>query len=104
MRRSDSDFQSAGVTLNLPPGWRLFAAFGADEVPGTWLHTWHNLLDLFLMLITALATARLFGWKSGVLALTWDPPAPDGDGAPATVVQGDASQYAGATGKGGLRG
>jgi len=29
--------------------------------------------------------------KSGVLALTWDPPAADADGAPATVVQGEAT-------------
>ena len=34
------------VTLNLPPGWRLFALFGADWVRGDWLTAW-TLLDLF---------------------------------------------------------
>ncbi len=63
-----SDFQSASALLQLPPGWRLFAARGADEVPGTWIRTW-DLLDLFLLLITALATARLFGRGAGLLAL-----------------------------------
>lgn len=63
-----SDFQSASATLQLPPGWRLLAARGADDVPGTWLRSW-DLLDLFLLLITALATVRLFGWRMGLLAL-----------------------------------
>lgn len=64
----DHDFQQVSATLNLPPGWDLFAATGVDKVPGTWLQRW-TLLDLFLVLVMALATGRLFGWGWGVLAL-----------------------------------
>jgi hypothetical protein len=39
-----------------------------DDVPGTWVQHW-TLLDLFLVLVLALATARLFGWRIGALAL-----------------------------------
>lgn len=65
----DHDFQSLSGTLNLPPGWRLLTASGVDLVPGTWLERW-SLLDLFLVLIIALATAKLWGWPMGILALT----------------------------------
>ena len=40
-----SDADALNVTLNLPPGWRLFALFGADWVRGDWLTAW-TLLDL----------------------------------------------------------
>jgi hypothetical protein len=63
--RSDAD--SLGVTLNLPPGWRLFALFGADWVRGDWLSAW-TLLDLFLLLIFTLAVFRLWGFFTAVLA------------------------------------
>jgi hypothetical protein len=63
-----SDFHQVEATLHLPPGWRLFHASGADDVPGTWLRSW-TLLDLFLLLILAGATGRLFGWRWGALAL-----------------------------------
>ena len=63
--RSDAD--ALTVTLNLPPGWRLFALFGADWVRGDWLTAW-TLLDLFLLLIFALAVGRLWGKGAGVLA------------------------------------
>jgi hypothetical protein len=62
------DFQSVGATLALPPGWRLFHASGADQVEGTWVRGL-SLLDLFLVLVVALAAGRLFGVKAGVLAL-----------------------------------
>lgn len=62
------DFQQVHATLHLPPGWRLFSAFGPDDVPGTWMKRW-TLLDLFLLLITALAVGKLFGPRAGVLAL-----------------------------------
>ena len=52
------------VTLNLPPGWRLFALFGADWVRGDWLTAW-TLLDLFLLLIFTLAVFRLWGIRRG---------------------------------------
>jgi hypothetical protein len=50
----------AGV-LNLPPGHRLFAAFGADSAPESWVERW-GLLDLFLLSFTTVIALRLFGW------------------------------------------
>jgi hypothetical protein len=63
--RSDAD--ALNVTLNLPPGWRLFALFGADWVRGDWLTAW-TLLDLFVLLIFSLAVFRLWGIGAGLLA------------------------------------
>ncbi|HRI16453.1 MAG TPA: hypothetical protein PLX89_25955, partial [Verrucomicrobiota bacterium] len=63
--RSDADALS--VTLNLPPGWRLFALFGADWVRGDWLTAW-TLLDLFLLLIFSLTVFRLWGIRAALLA------------------------------------
>ncbi len=63
--RSDAD--NLRVTLDLPPGWRLFALFGADWVQGDWLTAW-TLLDLFLLLIFSLAVFRLWGVGPAILA------------------------------------
>ncbi len=63
--RADAD--GLNVTLHLPPGWRLFALFGADWVKGDWLTAW-TLLDLFLLLIFSLAVFRLWGVSAGLLA------------------------------------
>jgi hypothetical protein len=62
------DFQSVATTLHLPPGWRLFATTGADNVPQTWIAHW-TLLDLFLVLVIAIAALRLFGLRVGLLTL-----------------------------------
>jgi len=62
------NFQSVSGTLNLPPGWRLFAARGVDQIPDTWFARW-TLLDLFLVLIIALSVYKLWGLKWGLLAL-----------------------------------
>lgn len=56
------------ITVNLPPGWRLFALFGADWVAGDWLSAW-TLLDLFLLLIFSLAVFKMWGWRAGLIAL-----------------------------------
>ena len=64
----DHDFQSVSGSLNLPPGWRLLTAGGVDVIPGTWFERW-TLLDLFLVLIIALATFKLWNWRWGLLAL-----------------------------------
>lgn len=61
-------FQAAEVHLNLPPGWRVLAVSGADSAVGTWLERW-TLLDLFLVLILALAVLRLSSWPWGAVAL-----------------------------------
>ena len=61
-----ADTDALSVTLNLPPGWRLFALFGADWVAGDWLTAW-TLLDLFLLLIFSLAVFRLWGFGAALL-------------------------------------
>ncbi|MBL8935432.1 MAG: hypothetical protein JNM69_12830 [Archangium sp.] len=64
----NTDFTSVRTTLQLPPGWTLVSASGADSVPDTWMQRW-TLLDLFLVLIISLAMGRLFGWPFAGLAL-----------------------------------
>ncbi|MGH8568077.1 MAG: hypothetical protein ACREXU_08645, partial [Gammaproteobacteria bacterium] len=71
----NQDVQSLQATLHLPPGWRLFAAAGHDDVSASWVERW-TLLDLFLVMIAASATARLWHWRWGLamlagLALIW---------------------------------
>jgi hypothetical protein len=64
------DFRSVAATLAIPPGWRLLHAAGADEVETTWLKRW-TLLDLFLLTVLVMATARLFGrWPAALALLT----------------------------------
>ena len=62
------NFNQVNAELNLPPGWRLLATSGVDNVPDSWIARW-TLLDLFLVLIAALATSRLFGRLWGLFAL-----------------------------------
>ncbi|MDR3405655.1 MAG: hypothetical protein P4L99_24385 [Chthoniobacter sp.] len=62
-----ADADSLQTTLNLPPGWRLFALFGADWVRGDWLTAW-TLLDLFLLLVFTLAVFRMWGFRAALLA------------------------------------
>ncbi|MEI6068954.1 MAG: hypothetical protein WCP96_16560 [Methylococcaceae bacterium] len=64
----EQNFHAVKAELNLPPGWRLLAAKGVDNVPDSWISRW-TLLDLFLVLITALATGRLWNHYWGTLAL-----------------------------------
>jgi hypothetical protein len=64
----NEDFQQVSGVLNLPPGWRLFNAAGVDDVSSTWVTDW-TLLDLFLVLIIAMAAARVWGLAWGVVAL-----------------------------------
>ncbi|MBI2381148.1 MAG: hypothetical protein HYV16_10380 [Gammaproteobacteria bacterium] len=56
------------TTLNLPPGYRLIAASGADAAPDAWLSRW-TLLDFFLLLVLAVAIGKLLGWPWGALSL-----------------------------------
>jgi hypothetical protein len=74
----DHDFHQVSGVLHLPPGWRLVAATGVDRAPGTWVGRW-TLLDLFLVLIAALAVRQLWGTRWGLVALatlvlTWQEP------------------------------
>lgn len=59
--------EGLGVELNLPPGWKLLTTSGIDKV-STWLNRW-TLLDIFLVLLIALSSGRILGWKWGGLAL-----------------------------------
>jgi hypothetical protein len=62
-----TDADSLSMTFALPPGWRVFAIFGADQVQGDWLTAW-SLLDLFLLMIFSLAVFRLWGFTAGIVA------------------------------------
>jgi hypothetical protein len=67
-----------GVSLRLPPGWRLLHAQGPSQAEGAWVAMW-TLWDFFFVLLAALAAYRLLGWRTGVLvglalALTWHTP------------------------------
>ena len=62
------DFNSVSARLNLPPGWMLLHAAGADRASGSWLANW-NLWAIFLVLIVAAASWRLLGVAAGVVAL-----------------------------------
>ena len=64
--------QSLAATLQLPPGWRLLGANGPASADGAWLARW-NLLDFFVLLLTALPVALLRVTSDGVL------PAPTGE-------------------------
>ena len=62
------DFQSVQATLNLPPGWDVFAIDGVDNIPDTWIARW-SLLDLFLVLVIAVTALRL--WNPVFCAVTF---------------------------------
>ena len=62
------DFQSVRAELNLPPGWRLFAAMGVDTSRGSWMDAW-TLLDFFIVLTLTLAAGRLWDWRVAALTL-----------------------------------
>jgi hypothetical protein len=64
----DADFDALSATLELPPGWRLLHASGVDRAQPTWIAGW-SLLDLFVVMVAAMATLRLFGIAGGGLAL-----------------------------------
>ncbi|UQZ88824.1 hypothetical protein C4J81_06260 [Deltaproteobacteria bacterium Smac51] len=61
--------------LNLPPGYHIFHASGADvrqdshySGSGTWTGAWGT-LDFFIILIISIAVWKLYGLKWGLLAL-----------------------------------
>ncbi|MCB1236439.1 MAG: hypothetical protein KDM91_15335, partial [Verrucomicrobiae bacterium] len=63
-----ADVDNCSATLHLPPGWRVLALFGAQWVQGEWLRSW-TLLDLFLLLIFAMAVGKLWGWAPALIAV-----------------------------------
>lgn len=64
----EQNFHQVQAELNIPPGWRLLAASGVDNVPNSWISLW-TLLDLFLVLIASLAISRLWTVYWGIFAL-----------------------------------
>ncbi|MCH8220663.1 MAG: hypothetical protein IIA76_04910 [Proteobacteria bacterium] len=61
-------FDNIRTTLSLPPGYRLLAAPGADHSGGAWLQRW-RLLDVFLVLLIAVAAGRMVTPAFGGLVL-----------------------------------
>lgn len=55
------------ITLNVPPGWSLFAARGVDQVAGAWASRW-TLLGFFFVLVITFAVLKLFGPRAALLA------------------------------------
>ncbi|MGN6280907.1 hypothetical protein [Frateuria sp.] len=53
--------------LQLPPGYRLLGAPGADSSPDSWVARW-SLLDVFGVALIALLAGRLLGWPWALLA------------------------------------
>ncbi|MCZ6762220.1 MAG: hypothetical protein O7C03_04380, partial [Gammaproteobacteria bacterium] len=64
----NEQFDRITTNLSLPPGYRLMAAPGADHSGGAWLQRW-RLLDIFLVLLIAVAAGRMLTPLFGVLVL-----------------------------------
>jgi len=60
-------FSEVALQLQLPPGWSLFTASGADEIQGGYVQRW-TLWDIFFVLLLSTACGRLFGWKLALLS------------------------------------
>ncbi|MEZ5653075.1 MAG: hypothetical protein R3E87_21280 [Burkholderiaceae bacterium] len=73
-----ASMQKAEAELQTPPGWRVLAIDGVDAADGAWAESW-TLFDLFFVLLSTIAAARLWGigWALVTLiglALTWQEP------------------------------
>ncbi len=64
----DFNAHSLNISLRLPPGWSLFEAEGTDSISWSWVTSW-NLLDVFLILLTGVISAHLFGVVTGTAAV-----------------------------------
>lgn len=64
----NEQFDNIRTTLSLPPGYRLMAAPGTDHSGGAWLQRW-RLLDVFLVLLIAVAAGRMVTPAFGGLVL-----------------------------------
>jgi hypothetical protein len=62
----NEEFNSVSTRLFLPPGWSLFTATGASSEYGSWISQW-TLWDMFIVLIIAVAIAKLTKISYGVL-------------------------------------
>jgi hypothetical protein len=61
----DSDFERVYLNLNLPPGNKLFAVFGADKVSNSWWSSW-TIWASFIVLLSSLMASRLINITAGV--------------------------------------
>ncbi|MBF0620346.1 MAG: hypothetical protein HQL54_00320 [Magnetococcales bacterium] len=64
----NSDLSHLSTQLNLPPGWKLLFATGPDQIHTSWIHGW-TVLDMFMVLVAAIAIGRLWGWVWGGVSL-----------------------------------
>ncbi|HOY24634.1 MAG TPA: hypothetical protein PK002_15870, partial [Cellvibrio sp.] len=62
----NEEFNNVSTQLFLPPGWSLFTATGASSEHGSWISQW-TLWDMFIVLIIAVAIAKLTKISYGVL-------------------------------------
>ncbi|RVU33395.1 hypothetical protein EOE67_16870 [Rheinheimera riviphila] len=62
-------FSNVEMQLQLPPGWSLFTATGADEIYGGYIQNW-TLWDIFFVLLLTTACGRMFGWPLALLAFS----------------------------------
>ncbi|MDB6062249.1 MAG: hypothetical protein JWM78_2352, partial [Verrucomicrobiaceae bacterium] len=62
-----SEFSNSRLSLQLPPGWKLWHASGPDIVYGSWVAQW-NLWNIFLALLLVGAIFRLLDWRWAAVA------------------------------------
>ncbi|QDP00688.1 hypothetical protein [Thalassotalea sp. PS06] len=62
------EFDTIQYDLQLPPGYRLFAIFGADKTSNTWIDKW-NLWNSFIVLLITGLIASLYNKPLALLGL-----------------------------------
>lgn len=62
------DVQLLSARVHMGPGYSVLGVRGADSISQSWVQDW-DLFELFVVLLVAIATARLLGRASGALAL-----------------------------------
>lgn len=66
----ETDFKSLALSLNTPPGWKLFTAKGPDRVEDSWFGKW-NLWSIFWTLLLVLSAWRARSIPTALVALFW---------------------------------
>jgi hypothetical protein len=61
-----SNFERVSLILNLPPGNKLFAVFGADSVSNSWWGNW-SIWASFIVLLSAFIASRLVSITAGII-------------------------------------
>ena len=62
----DSDFERVSGDLNIPPGNKLFAVFGADRATDTWWGNW-SIWSSFIVLLASIVAGRLISITAGLV-------------------------------------